>query len=536
MQQVWTHQETVSAFTTVNKGFLSKHCFITCTFTYPAFIRLLYLKDHEQEPPDSSIHAAQESHPASSDHSSAPPAVRAIVLSRSIEPVESERSLQESSSDSEVGPTEVQESFSGPEVLVRPPELTVHTEGGFRESDETDVMLMDLYPVHRPERTVQATITSDGDSITVTGTDLSDVTASVISADPDAGFFVFHSALSSNRMHTNTRYAITSTRHEFEPKRYGKPCLSPALTKFRNLELFRVSNRSVSFIVSVYILHENIPVYPCFPDKWVTILCCAFNVARRQPSLFPSYNRLSNKRRGQYREAMAAMLPFECLQGTRERRDAIKDTVTEITHESGLDFISVFWDVIKRWAAIPENLDEDEKETQSVKYHLPYFLYGTHSDAHNILDVIPGFARSLTTEAVYSARAVGIKSAWQSKPCSVVDMNNAEAIRDTVVAHTALIHQQAKKILEYVANPKREIIVAIDIAHQFAPITNYTSFLCMGVGMANFAKAATGRTKRAERDWRDTDTNSAGESVPAVPFFLFNTNRISLSSPIFRCT
>jgi hypothetical protein len=117
--------------------------------------------------------------------------------------------------------------------------------------------------------------------------------------------------------------------------------------------------------------------------------------------------------------------------------------------------------------------------------------------------------------AIYSARAVGIKSAWQPKPCSIVAMNDEEAIRDTIVAHTALIHQKAKQILSSVPDPKQDLIIAIDIAHHFAPTTDFTSFMCSGTHMARFAKAATLQNKTTER--HNNRTNSHGELVPAFP-------------------
>jgi hypothetical protein len=386
--------------------------------------------------------------------------------------------------------------------------------------DDTDAMLMELHPVHTPGRTVQATITSDGDSITVTGTDITDVTASVISSSSEVGCVALHSAMNPLRMHANTRYSITGTTHQFEPKLYGKPCPSAALTRFRNLELFRVSNRSISFIVSAYILNETIPSYPCFYNDWVTTLCCAFNVARMQPSLFPSYSCLSKRRQGQYYENVSPMLPFECLKGSDKRKADIKDTVTDLPHETGLDFISVFWDVIKRWALLPAILDEDSKAELIALYQLDMMLYDGSHEAYLLLDTIPAFARLLTTNAIFSARAVGIKSAWPSKPCSVVDMNDEKAIRNVLVAHTAVIHNKAKNWITPVPESNRELIVAIDIAHQIAPTADFTSFVCMGPGLARFATAATAVTKDAETLSRSNGTNSAGESAIAVPFLL----------------
>jgi hypothetical protein len=385
------------------------------------------------------------------------------------------------------------------------------------EVGETDVKLMDLYPVHTPERIVEATITSDGDSLTVTGTDLREVTASIISSQADSGCFIFHSAMSANRIHANTRFAVAGTRNQFEPKLYGKPCRSAALTKFRNLELFRVSNRSISFILSVYILHQRIPKSPRFFDSWVTIISCAFNVARLKPDLSPSYCELSPQRQGQYGEAMTAMLPFECLKGSNQRKAEIKDTVTDIPHEIGLDFVSVFWDVIKSWAELPDDLDEDQKQIAMDKYGLDQMMYGERNEVFSVLDIIPTFALSLTKEAIFSARAVGIKSAWQLKPCSVVHMNDADAVRNTLVAHTAVVHKQAKKLVTHVEGA--DVIIALDVGHVIAPTTDFTSFVCLGPGLATFAKANTDRTKTAEVAQRNSSIrHSVGESAPAVPF------------------
>jgi hypothetical protein len=387
------------------------------------------------------------------------------------------------------------------------------------EVDETDVDLMTLHSVHVSERNVEATITSDGDSLTVTGTDLRDVTASVISSRANAGSFVFHSAMSSTRMHTNTRFAITGTPNEFALRLYGKPCRAAALTRFRNLELFRVSNGAISFIVSVYILDETIPKFPCFFDDWVTILCCAFNVARMYPSLCPSYQRLSKQKKGEYNDTMAAMLPFECLKGTNQRKAEIKDTVTDMPHAVGLSFICVFWDVIAAWAALSDELDEHEKDTEIHKYDLDVMMNGTLRDAFLLLDEIPNFARSLMAQSIFSGRSVGIKSAWPNKPCSLVLMNDKDRIRAVQVSHTALIHKQGRDILTNVPSPHGNLIIGFDIAHQIAPTEDFTSFVCQGFSMANFAKVATQRTKVAERAWReDHSTNSTtGKLVTAVP-------------------
>jgi hypothetical protein len=474
-------------------------------------------KGNDHEAPEPTTHAAAGPHPASSDQASATQRVRDIALGRSINqaipssPREEEEEVYHDESQDEEEEEDHHNESQGPV----PPDVR-----------RTDIKLMDLYPVHRPQRTVEATITSDGDSIAVTGTDICDVTASIVSDDPDVGSFVLHSALSPNRLHHNTRYTLTGTRNEFEPKLYGKPCASAALTKFRNLEIFRVSNRSLSFIVSAYILEDNIPPYPIFYDVWVTILCCAFNVARMQPTTFPSYNRLSRRRQGQYGEVIAAMLPFECLMGKKVRKAEMKDTVTEMPHETGLDFISVFWDVIGVWANLPEALESVDKDALMKKYDLSEMMYGSKITAHDVLENIPLFARSLKRNAIYSARAVGIKSAWQNKPCSVVAMNDEVAIRDTIVAHTASIHEKAKQILSYVANPKQELIIAIDIAHHFAPTKDFTSFLCRGNHMAIFAKQAILRQKITEIASRDERTNSEGESVPTVSFSLslFNSS------------
>jgi hypothetical protein len=380
---------------------------------------------------------------------------------------------------------------------------------------ETDIKLMDLYPVHSLDRTVEATITSDGDSLTVTSTDLSDVTASIITSDGDAGCFVFHSAMSANRMHTNTRYNIFGTRNQFDMRRYGKPCASAALTKFRNLELFRVSSGSISFIVSVYIIHERIPKYPRFFDIWVSVLCCAFNVARMKPSLFPSYRTLSNKMKSQYREAMSTMLPFECLKGDKLRKAEIKDTVTDVPHAIGSAFISVFWEVLKRWAELPEDLADDQKDAENNLYGFDK-MPGLNFDASTVLEDIPVFARHMTKSAIFSARAVGTKSAWLSKPCSLVSMNDAQQVRDTLVAHTAIVHGEAKRKLTCVE--KEGLYIALDIGHHVAPILDYTSFMFLGHRMARYAKEATARTTTSEKRSREGGSNSAGESAQTVPF------------------
>jgi hypothetical protein len=395
--------------------------------------------------------------------------------------------------------------------------------------DETDVGLMNLYPVRDNMRDVKATITSDGDSLTVTGTDLSDVATSVTSSRDNAGSFVFHSAMSSSRMHTNTRFTISGTPNEFALRLYGKPCRTAILTKFRNLELFRVSNGSISFILSVYILNETIPKFPCFFDSWVDILCAAFNVARMNPLLCRSYRRLTNRKKGEYSEAVAAMLPFECLKGTKERKAEVKDTVTDMPHDTGLAFIRVFWDVIRAWTELPDELDVSEKEAQILKYDLDVMMNGTVRDALLLLNEIPKFARLLMEQSIFSARSVGIKSAWYKKPCSLVIMNDADQIRNVKVAHTALIHKQARSILTNVTSPRRELFIGLDVAHQIAPVENFTSFVCKGICMATFAKAATQLTKATVRAQQQDDTNSTtGKSSTAIPsLFLSFANVIS---------
>jgi hypothetical protein len=386
------------------------------------------------------------------------------------------------------------------------------------EVDETDVDLMALHSVHGPERDVEATITSDGDSLTVTGTDLRDITASIISSRANAGSFVFHSAMSSTRMHTNTRFAITGTRNEFALRRYGKPCRAAALTLFRNLELFRVSNGAISFIVTVYILDETIPKYPCFLDKWVTILCCAFNVARMSPSLCLSYQRLSKRKKGEYDDTVAAMLPFECRKGTKDEKSEISDTVTDMPHEIGLAFIRVFWEVIEAWADLSDELEDHEKDTEILKYDLDVMMKGTVREAFLLLDEIPTFARYLKAQSIFSARSVGIKSAWPNKPCSLVFMNDKEKMMAIFLSHTALIQVQGREFLTYVPHPYAKILVGIDVAHQLAPVEDFTSFVCQGFGMARFAKVATQRTKASETAWREDHTSSTtGESAIAVP-------------------
>jgi hypothetical protein len=383
---------------------------------------------------------------------------------------------------------------------------------------ETDVKLMDLYTVH--DRDVEATITSDGDSLTVTGTDLTDVTASIISSHSDVGSVTFHSVISKHRMHTNTRYSMVGDRGEFDMRLYGKPCRAAALTRFRNLEIFRVSNRSVSFIVSVYILHESIPKFPCFLEDWITILCCALNVARMQPHLFAYYRNLSRKRQGRYGEAVAAMLPFECLRGTNQKKAQMKDTVTDIPHATGSDYISVFWEVIQCWARLPEELDPDQMDTLMEKYNLAPMLGGSVNHARTTLSVLPMFARYMTKDAIFSARAVGTKSAWQSKPCSVVMMNDKEGLWNAFDAHSVVIEKQFRKILTPVTEPRRELVIGGDIGHHIAPTTDHTSFLCHGYGMASFAKDATTRTKHHEKIWREDATNSAGKLASAVSCLL----------------
>jgi hypothetical protein len=506
------------------------------------------VQDQEEEPRHSTSRAVPGSHPASSDRAHAPPALRSIVTGRPSNHYRTDEGEEEGdgeegtytesdglheSDDTEFGEEGPSDSFADGEITVPPSDLsedeeiagTATGEEELDESpeppavDETDVDLMNLYSVHGSDRDdVKATITSDGDSLTVTGTDLSDVATSVTSSRDNAGSFVFHSAMSSNRMHTNTRFTITGTPNEFALRLYGKPCRTAILTKFRNLELFRVTNGSISFILSVYILNETIPKFPCFFDSWVTILCAAFNVARMYPHLCPSYQGLTNQKKGEYSDAVAAMLPFECLKGTKERKAEVKDTVTDMPHNTGLAFIRVFWDVIRAWTELPDELDASEKEEQILKYDLDVMINGTVCDAQLILDEIPKFAHLLMEQSIFSGRSVGIKSAWHKKPCSLVLMDDADQIREVKVAHTALIHKQARSILTNVPSPCKELFIGLDVAHQIAPIENFTSFVCKGIGMAMFAKAATQLTKATERARQQDDTNSTtGESATAIP-------------------
>jgi hypothetical protein len=489
-------------------------------------------KDNDLHPPAPAIGAATGQHPSYSDPSRATRFQRDIALGfhlarqsrsrRTLEEThEQDSDFVESHDDNDTDSSNEDDRNSRSEERRSNQEHHNQSqESTIPEVLESDVKLMDLYTVHEAERAVEATITSDGDSITVTGTDITDVTASIISSRSDVGSVTFHSALSKHRMHTNTRYSIVGDRGEFDMRLYGKKCRAAALTKFRNLELFRVSNRSVSFIVSVYILHEAIPQFPCFYEDWVTILCCALNVARMQPYLFSHYQGLSNKRKGLYREAVAAMLPFECLRGTNQKKAVVKDTVTDIPHATGSDYISVFWDVIKCWALLPEELAQDDMDTLMDTYNLASMLGGSVNSTRTTLGVLPIFARYMTKDAIFSARAVGIKSAWQSKPCSLVIMNDKESIRDVFVAHTAEVHKQVKKIITHVPAPRREIIVGVDVGHHIAPTSDHTSFLCHGYGMARFAKDATTRTKHDEKIWREDNSNSAGELASVVSSFL----------------
>jgi hypothetical protein len=102
---------------------------------------------------------------------------------------------------------------------------------------------------HEAERDVEATITSDGDALTVTGTDLRDVTSSVVSSSDNAGSFVFHSAMSTTRMHTNTRFAIAGTRNEFALRLYGRPYQSATLTRSSRNDLMKQARPSLDLKV-----------------------------------------------------------------------------------------------------------------------------------------------------------------------------------------------------------------------------------------------------------------------------------------------
>jgi hypothetical protein len=141
---------------------------ITTTCTYPRIHPYLVpAAESSQEEVARVSHNAGRT--ASSDPGFASREHRRIVLGRHPPPLDEMHSSEDDDDDedplasTEQGVGEIDSSEQGSEGL-GPPEV-----------DDTDVMLMDVYPVHGPERTVEAIITSDGDSITVTGTDISDV-------------------------------------------------------------------------------------------------------------------------------------------------------------------------------------------------------------------------------------------------------------------------------------------------------------------------------------------------------------------------
>jgi hypothetical protein len=356
--------------------------------------------------------------------------------------------------------------------------------------EDTDAPKIRLYSVSEMDRTVEAAVVTDIDAFVATGSCLADIVGTVVSPNSSV---ILHSTRDRKHTHENTRIAIKGDGQAIVTKLYGKKVQKLAITKFKNNEICTVRSGSIVFRVSAYVVDSgstNGKGY--FPDKYIHTLNCAFNLARIKPGISRTYKNLIGKASSDYEKARNYLTHFDGATGKKERTDAMSDTVRELAGSTGATFMAIVWDILLEMANLQERMDEMlSNQEDNIEELLKPFTFAescSHYTAEQAKTILPAVAILLTRHTIYSARAVGTKCSLPDKPSSMVELNDEEELFNVLGNHVKKASITAREYFTQLASPQREVIYSFDIAHEFSPSQEGTSFLSNGFASANYSK------------------------------------------------
>jgi hypothetical protein len=351
---------------------------------------------------------------------------------------------------------------------------------------ETTVPLMKLYRVNDQDRTVKASMSVDMDAACTYSTDLTDCMKAICLP---GSIMEIHSRSNRRSVHSNTRVTVEGEPGGFCPTFYRKSCKRIALTQNKHIELFQIHNGPLKHLVTMYILDpDNVGGKPFFNNESLACLNWALNIAKSQPLLCGAYRRLTNKRQYLYNQVVGVMVPFESVSGTKFDEKNVSDSLSRVSSDTASDFIAVFWEAL----GILSNANgENSEEHREVLLPLLGEVYtkSHYVSKERALNVFPAIASGFRTRAIFGTRAVGTKSSWGKKSCCTVALNDDIRIKSAMLQQANMVMEDVRKYFRKVTCPKREIFHSIDIAHEFAPLTDGNSFVCNGSSLSRYIKA-----------------------------------------------
>jgi hypothetical protein len=309
------------------------------------------------------------------------------------------------------------------------------------------------------------------------------------------------------RTHNNSRSRIAvmaAPGHPFRFRTSGKRVVNPALHRFQNLEICRVTVCSedataVTFHIHMCIIDDCLNKTNYFTDTQLAVVNVALNFVRLNP--FHEYfghlfQDIEIDVRDSYRSMLLMMHRFESSSRDNIISKCAKGMVSELRGVYGLLFlksIELFMDILAN-PQLSERAEYDVLKCSCDEYSLTGF---TSDDfAYSFpgspipFELIHNAACTMIPNCVYMAQAVGIKEAWLHSPCVSGELDDNDRLLQQIDTGMRYIHSGIEKMVEPGTFASRALTIFVDFGIRLYPKDQSKALLLLGVPAARFAEQA----------------------------------------------
>lgn len=338
------------------------------------------------------------------------------------------------------------------------------------------------------------TVKVDADSFVIKGKRLCELT-SALCHDKSVSRFETQTVRTHNN-HRSRMAVKAEPGYPFRSRTSEKRVTSPALHRFQNLEIGRVTVCSedavpVTFHIHMYIVADLLNKTNYFTNIQLAVVNAAFNFVRMFPFHFifqDLFVGIETDVKESYRSMLWMMHRFESSSGNISKR--AKVTFPDLRGVYGQFFFNSVEIIMDCFSDPQCNPDDFNGFTASCEansltgFTTPDCLCGVpFLQIHNA-------AMAMIPNCVYVAQAVGIKEAWYTSPRAFGQLHECGILLQQIDAGMLCIHSGIQKMVKPGTFASKALSIFLDYGVRIYPQDQSKALLLLGEPAARFAEQA----------------------------------------------
>lgn len=313
------------------------------------------------------------------------------------------------------------------------------------------------------------TLTTDIDSICVSGTDMIGVTSAILEGNK-ATAIRFRSVLNRNNLNDRSRYQLKcSAERNFQPTRFGKKMGTVNLEMYKNFDLLSILTDKLEFHVILYFIDpERQPCNKMLTDMQLSVLAAALNAAKRECADGTQYN-------SGVTNTCSRVNTFTTAGSTREDKAKQNSTTGTLPKAAAIAFIASFRHHL---------LMMSDEETFEIAYDtIAYHGTKNHRDVRDLRQKMIKTANEMNRQLFVHAQAVGIKTLFPNFTGLNGHLLNPTRLNE--IAYDGFFQAKHYLLTQVLRppephNPNPEVVYLVDMALNLTPTHPEMSFIPNG--------------------------------------------------------